>query len=350
MKIVTPISSVSELDMLLENGADELYCGLRTHEWDKIFGQNLWMNRRNPNQANIFSWEDLEKITTAAHSRSVTVSITLNASFYPKKGMAYILKLCDKLVRKAGVDALIVSDLNLLMELSKEKLPVRIHLSSLGSCFNSYSIDFYQSLGVDRIILPRQLRLDEIRSILETSSCKPDSDNPYPGKTKTDENNSHKMEFEVFALNDGCYFEEGFCQTSHTLGAFCLTQWEIEPAGSLKKDPAFSRKLTDLREHYKEYLWFQNNCGSSFQKDGLPNGPCSLCWFGHFRDWGVASVKIVGREASFQRKMGSLQLVKAVRDKTRNPENCNRIKDYARDLRGTPDYCDKGYMCYFREA
>ena len=135
MKIITPISKVSELDMLLHNGADEFYCGLRTPEWEEIFGQNLWMNRRSPNQANICSLEDLGKIITAAHTESVKVSITLNASFYPKKGMTYILELCEQLVKESRVDALIVSDLNLLLELSKEKLPVRIHLSSLGSCF-----------------------------------------------------------------------------------------------------------------------------------------------------------------------------------------------------------------------
>ncbi|CCK78805.1 U32 family peptidase [Desulfobacula toluolica] len=345
MKIITPISNVSELDMLLHNGADELYCGLRTPEWDEIFGQGLWMNRRSPQQANLSSWEDLEKITTAAHNNSVKVSITLNASFYPEKGIACILKLCDRIVNQACVDALIVSDLNLLIALSKEKLPVRIHLSSLGSCFNSHSIDFYRSLGVDRIILPRQLTLPEIKSIVQA--------------------NADKMEFEVFALNDGCYFEEGFCQTSHTLGAFCLTDWEIEASsslktgplkvgslktGSFKKNRSFSKNLDYCMTHYKEFLWFQNNCGSSFQKDGLPNGPCSLCGFGHFRDWGVTAVKIVGREASFHRKMGSLQLVKAVRDKTRNHTQNDRIKDYARDLRQTPEYCDSGYMCYFREA
>lgn len=348
MNIVTPISSVSELDMLLENGADELYCGLRTHEWDNIFGQNLWMNRRSPNQANISSWEDLKKITTQAHEKSVTVSITLNASFYPKDSMAYILNLCEKLVKKVGVDALIVSDLNLLIELSKEKLPVRIHLSSLGSCFNSYAINFYRSLGVNRIILPRQLTMPEIKSIVTADPQHPGSDKLSPEKINNNTINSKKMEFEVFALNDGCYFEEGFCQTSHTLGAFCLTKWEFVPMGPLKRSQSFSKKLANRIDHYNEYQWFQNNCGSSFQKDGLPNGPCSLCGFGHFRDWGVASIKIVGREASFHRKMGSLQLVKAVRDKTRHQKKRDRIKDYARDLRQTPEYCDKGYMCYFK--
>jgi len=335
MKIVTPLSSISELDMLLYNGANELYCGIKTPEWDTLFNQNLWMNRRSPNQANISSWEDLEKVTTAAHKNGITVSITLNASFYPEKGLTYILKLCHQLVKDFKVDALIVSDLNLLISLSKENLGVRIHLSSLGSCFNSHSIDFYQSLGVKRIILPRQLTLSEIRSIV---------------KAGTDKKQTDKMEFEVFALNDGCFYEEGFCQTSHTLGAFCLTEWDVKPVGPLKDSPTALKNINDRMTQYKKHLWFKNNCGSSFQENGLPNGPCSLCYFGHFRDWGVTAVKIVGREASFQRKMGSLQLVKAVRDKTLNHTERDRIKAYARDLRQTPEYCNNGSMCYFEET
>jgi putative protease len=99
----------------------------------------------------------------------------------------------------------------------------------------------------------------------------------------------------------------------------------------------------------REYLWYQNNCGSSFQQNGLPNGPCSLCWFGHFRDWGVTAVKIVGREASFYRKMRSLQLVKAVMAEVKEGGACEKIAQFARSLRATPEYCDKGYMCYFRD-
>lgn len=329
MNIVTPISSLSEMEMLLHNGADELYCGLRTPEWDALFNQDWWMNRRSPENANISSWNDLKTLTGTAHANGVSVSITLNASFYPEQGMAHVLSVCDRLAHDIQVDTFIVSDLNLLIELSTRKFPVRIHLSSLGSCFNSYSIDYYQSLGVKRIILPRQLKLSEIKSI--AANC------------------STGMEFEVFALNDGCFYEEGFCQTSHSLGAFCLTDWAMETdgQGAGETTPARVMDFKSHQGHLKEYLWFQNNCGSSFQADGLPNGPCSLCWFGHFRDWGIAAVKIVGREASFHRKMGSLQLVKAVRDKTMTDTGHDRIKAYARDLRQTPDYCNRGYMCYF---
>jgi putative protease len=328
MKIVAPVSSVQEVSMLLHFGADELYCGITTPEWQKHFGGKWWMNRRTPSTANLTSWEDIEQVVRSAHAADVPVYMTLNTPFYSSEAAAYLLKLSEKLVGELQVDGFIVSDLAFLIRLHREQLPVRIHLSSLGSCFNSRSADFYHSLGAARIILPRQLRLSEIERLL--------------GGTHS------PVEFEVFALNDGCFFEEGFCQANHAFGPLCLTEWSISNFGC--SEGAFSEE--ELRERlrdFKEYLWYQNNCGSSTQENGLPNGPCSLCWFGHFRDWGVTAVKIVGREASFLRKMGSLQLVKAVMDEVRNGCKPEKIVPAARSLRATPEYCDKGYMCYFRD-
>jgi putative protease len=328
MKIVAPVSSVKEVEMLAHFGADELYCGIRTPEWEEHFGGKWWMNRRDPFSANLGSWNDIQQVVEQAHGQNTPVYLTLNAPFYPEGSSLYLLKLSEKLVRKIRVDGFIVSDLNFLTLLSREKFPIRIHLSSLGSCFNSWAADFYGSLGVRRIILPRQLRLSEIGRLINESGT--------------------GMEFEVFAVNDGCYFEEGFCQTTHAFGPFCLTDWEVEalnPAGGM-----LSRKeMRDHLQNLREYLWYQNNCGSSFQGSGLPNGPCSLCWFGYFRDWGVAAVKIVGREASFHRKMASIQLVKAVMDEVREGRSLDEIARTARGLRATPEYCNKGYMCYFRD-
>jgi putative protease len=46
--------------------------------------------------------------------------------------------------------------------------------------------------------------------------------------------------------------------------------------------------------------------------------------------------------------MRSLQLVKAVVDEVSGEANPDDVVRFARALRNTPDYCDKGYMCYFR--
>jgi len=315
--------------MLLHFGADEFYCGVRTPEWEEHFGGHWWMNRRSPRGANLASWEEIREVVRLAQGAKVPVHVTLNAPFYTEGGIRYLLKLTERLAGELAIDSIIVSDLSFLIRLSRLRLPVRLHLSSLGSCLNSRSVGFFESFGVKRVILPRQLRLSEIQKIVTGH---------HP-----------KMEFEVFAVNDGCFFEEGFCQTTHVLGGpFCLTDWKVKVRGSVDREISTS-ELEEALQDLREYLWYQNNCGSSFQEDGLPNGPCSLCWFGYFRDWGVTSVKIVGREASFVRKMGSLRLVKAVMDGVRSGVSPEEIVQLAISIRKTPDYCGKGYMCYFRE-
>ncbi len=328
MKIVAPVSSVKEAEMLLHFGADELYCGVTTPEWEEHFGGNWWMNRRDPRGANLASLREIRGVVELARDKNVPVYLTLNAPFYPEGSVGYLLRLTEKLVSELRVDGFIVSDLNFMMRLAREQFETRIHLSSLGGCLNARSADFFRSLGVDRIILPRQLRLSEISRLVGAAGS--------------------KIEFEVFAVNDGCYFEEGFCQTTHALGPFCLTDWEFSIIGGAADRPS-SEEMKERIHDLKEYLWYQNNCGSSFQADGLPNGPCSLCRFAHFRDMGVAAVKIVGREASRQRKIASMQLVKAVRDEVRDGRTPEETAAIARALRSTPEYCDKGYMCYYRD-
>jgi U32 family peptidase len=328
MKIATPVSSVQEVEMLLHYGADELYCGLNTQQWAASLGPRGWMNRRSPSAANLTSESDLKTVVSMAHAGDVPVHVTLNAPFYAGESLDYVVDLAQTLACDLGVDSLIVSDINLLIRLEQKNLPVRLHLSSLGSCFNAPTVDFYRKLGVKRIILPRQLKLSEIKQLVSRAGP--------------------EMEFEVFALNDGCVYEEGFCQTTHTMGPFCMTDWQPVPF-PMACDEQQLRDLEERVHDLRHYRWYQNNCGSSYQDDGLPNGPCSLCGFSYFRDWGITAVKIVGREASFYRKMRSLQMVKAVMNEIDNGADAGEIKDLARSIRATPDHCRKGYMCYFRD-
>lgn len=328
MKITAPLSAINEVDMLLHYGADEIYCGIQPPDWEKYFGTLNWMNRRAPKGANLASVSDIRMVSGKAHEGGALVHIALNAPFYTADGIEYVTGLAFDLVEKAQIDTVIINDFNLLLRLKAAHFPANIHLSSLAGCMNSHAVSFYKSLGVKRIILPRQLQYREIQRIVQ--------------------NENNGMEFEVFAVNDGCYYEEAFCQTTHGAGGpFCLMTAKIHPAfangqGITPQGLAFHQK------QYESYLWFLNNCGSTYQQDGLPNGPCSLCGFGHFRDWGVTAVKVIGREASFYRKMRSLQMVKAVIDMADQGEPAESIAAFSKKIRNTPEYCEKGYMCYFR--
>ena len=328
MKITAPLSAVNEIDMLLHYGADEIYCGIQPPDWETTFGSLNWLNRRAPKGANLTSVSDIKLVTEKAHDSGAAVHIALNAPFYTEEGIEYVTDLAFKLVDEADIDTVIINDLNLLFRLKETNFPANIHLSSLAGCMNSHAVSFYKSLGIKRVILPRQLQYREIERIVRSFG--------------------DEMEFEVFAVNDGCYYEESFCQTTHGVGGpFCLVDARLQPIGS-EAVSISSQRLAHHQEQYKSYLWFQNNCGSTFQEDGLPNGPCSLCGFGHFRDWGVTALKVIGREAAFYRKMRSLQMVKAVVDETRLGVLPEEIADFSKKIRSTPEYCEKGYMCYFR--
>ncbi len=329
MKIVAPVSSVDEVEMLIACGADELYCGFTPAQWHELSKGLWWLNRRDPRSSDFSSRNSLVMTIHRAHQAGVPVYVAVNAPWYHARALSYVVELCSTLVEDCGADGLIVADLNLLLLLKEYDLKGNIHLSNLGSCYNSKSAMWFASLGVERIIISRHMRRSEIARLVHRSP--------------------KQIQFEVFALNDGCYFEEAYCQVSHNLGSFCLSDW----AGAMPCWLSESHLGLDLdkeRAAVGRYLWYLNNCGSSFQAQGLPNGPCSLCWFGYFRDWGISAVKIAGREASFHRKMASLQLVKAVMDLVRQGASHEEIGETARSLRATPEFCQSGYMCYYGDA
>ncbi len=175
------------------------------------------------------------------------------------------------LVDEVGVSALIVAEWELLLALCEEGLAARVHVSSLASCRNPGAAAFYRSLGVSRVILPRHMTLGEIEATA------------IPG-----------LEWEVFLLNDGCAFEEGICATTHTFGPYCI-------------DDRIGGKSRGLDERYAFWKWTLDNCGCQ-TSNGYTLGPCGLCALPRLARMGVASLKVVGREASLARKEASVRL------------------------------------------
>jgi hypothetical protein len=64
---------------------------------------------------------------------------------------------------------------------------------------------------------------------------------------------------------------------------------------------------------------------------------------------GVTAVKVVGREANTQRKLRSVQMVRAVIERSARVGE-DDVKAFAQGLRRKPEYCRSGYMCYYRDV
>jgi putative protease len=330
MKILAPLGSAQEVEMLAENGAEEFYCGITPMEWMEKYTAGVWVNRRNP-FAGVMSFKELQKIADMSHSYGIPVYITLNAPYYVQEQYPMLLDLIRHCTEEIGVDAFIVSDIGLMMAMQHIS-GVNIHVSSLAAPLNTGSIQLYKELGVERIVLSRTVQLDEIAELKKAAGT---------------------IELEMFILNDGCVYEESFCHTTHNrAGAFCSqNQWEyisMPTDGNYTLSDSEKIKLENQVKDYREFVWFVNDCGCQVAQDGLPLGPCGLCALPALYKAGVDSLKIVGRESSSYRKLASVQLVKAVVDRIRAGEGEIQVTNYAKKIRNQPSFCESGLMCYYR--
>ena len=81
---------------------------------------------------------------------------------------------------------------------------------------------------------------------------------------------------------------------------------------------------------------------------GLPYGPCGLCAIPDLQRIGVESLKIVGREASPFKKLASVRMVRDIVNRTRAGAEKLTVIERAISLRGEPEHCHSGYMCYYK--
>ena len=333
MKILAPIRTPDELEMLIASGAEELYCGIVPKEWIERYTGAVWLNRRSPSGSGLETYADLKRLVDAAHAAQLPVFVTLNGPYYTAEQMPLVLDLAHRLSGDVGADAIIVTDINLLLRLSEEKLAAQLHVSSVAATLNSEAIRFLLNFGPSRIILPRSLTLEEIEAIVREVG--------------------RDVEIEVFMLNDGCAFEEGFCATTHhhSVGAFCTSLSDMQaafewdgPVFTMRRRNWLMRNLTD----YREWVWYLNGNGCGSTPQGLPYGPCGLCAIPDLQRIGVASLKIVGREASPFKKMASVKMVRDIVDRARAGAPKLHVIERAKSLRQTPEHCAAGYMCYYK--
>lgn len=311
MKILAPLRHSDEVVPLLAAGADEFFCGVSPPGWEARFGR-AWANRRAPQSAGVQDLADFERIIAQAADRPVHVA--LNAPCYPPGAVELLAAFGAQLLEK-GASGLIVADTDLLLALVEAGHARQLHLSSLATCTNAGSARFYQNLGISRIILPRHLTLSEIEAIL------------IPG-----------LEFEAFLLNDGCVFEEGLCATTHAAGVFC----SLDGQGTEGVSP-------ETLERYDFWKWTLNHCGCR-TGNGYPLGPCALCAIPSLLAAGITSFKVVGREASLERKQASVRIAAETLRMARDGSAPDKIQDKVVELRGWPQMCTERHLCYYPDV
>ena len=154
IELLSPAGDLERLKVTLLYGADAVNLG------GKLY--NLRAKATN------FSLEDLKEGCQFAHKLGKKVFLTLNIVFHNED----ILGVNDYIrdVVEAGIDAFIVSDLAIIRYIKQHYPQVEVHLSTQASTMNYEAALFYKSMGVDRIVLARELSKDEIKEIIDKAS------------------------------------------------------------------------------------------------------------------------------------------------------------------------------------
>ncbi len=149
-EILSPAGNFEKLTFAVLYGADAVY----------VAGKSFGMRAASDN----FSDEELVQAVEYCHERSVKLYVTVNVM--PREyEIGALPEYLTFLNEKARPDALIISDLGVLA-LAKRYAPnIDIHVSTQASTVNSEACKMYHSLGATRVVLSRELTLDEIRMI-----------------------------------------------------------------------------------------------------------------------------------------------------------------------------------------
>ncbi|MDF9407823.1 U32 family peptidase [Pelotomaculum isophthalicicum JI] len=150
-ELLAPAGDLEKLKVAVIYGADAVYLG----------GRHFGLRAGAGN----FSEEEIAEGVRFAHEKGVRVYVTVNI-FAHNSDLAKLPGYLDT-VSAAGVDGVILSDPGVVELVRKLHPALPVHLSTQANTTNWAAAQFWEKLGVSRIILARELSLDEIAEIRE---------------------------------------------------------------------------------------------------------------------------------------------------------------------------------------
>lgn len=149
VELLAPGGSLEKMKYAFEYGADAVYVGVPD------FSLRVRINN--------FDREKLQEAVQYAKSRKKKIYVTLNIYAHNR----HIAKIEEhlKFLKKLEVNGIIVSDPGIIRLVKKYLPKTEIHLSTQANATNWQAVKFWQELGVKRVILAREVTLEEIREI-----------------------------------------------------------------------------------------------------------------------------------------------------------------------------------------
>ena len=220
VELLAPAGSMEKLRFAYQYGADACYIGGKNY--------SLRANAKN------FSIEEIKEASSYAHSINKKLYVTVNISFHNDNLEGIIDYL--KELSSAKIDAIIVSDPFIIDIINDNDIDLKVHISTQESNLNYEDVLFYKELGVERVVLARELSKEEIKEIIDKTG----------------------MEIETFVHGAMCSSYSGRCVLSNYFtgrdanrgGCAQICRWEFDlfdkEDNKIESDIKFTMSSKDL--------------------------------------------------------------------------------------------------------
>lgn len=151
LELLAPAGNFSKLKTAVYYGADAVYIG----------GKNFSLRAFSDN----FTDEEIVEAVKFAHGKNVKIYVTVN--IFAKNSDFEKAAEYFRFLERAKVDAVLITDVGLISLCKKVAPELKIHLSTQANTLNKYAVKFWDELGLERVVLARELSLSEIKEISE---------------------------------------------------------------------------------------------------------------------------------------------------------------------------------------
>ena len=245
IELLAPAGNLEKLKFAYLYGADACYIG----------GQDYSLRANATN----FSISEISEACTYAHNLNKKVYVTVNIVFHNEDTLGLVDYL--KELSKAKVDAIIVSDPFIIDIINENDIDLKVHISTQASTLNYETVMFWKSLGVERVVLARELSKKEIKEIIDKTG----------------------MEIETFVHGAMCSSYSGRCVLSNYFtnrdanrgGCAQICRWEF---------PLYDSNLNEIESSTKFTASSKDLMMATYIKEMI--------------DIGIVSLKVEGRMRS----------------------------------------------------
>ncbi len=247
-ELLAPAGDFEKLSIAVHYGADAVYLG------DSRFSLR--------GKAGNFSEDDLREAVRYAHEKGVRVYVTTN--IFPHNTDLPELENHIDLLKDIMPDAVILSDPGLFSMFRKKAPEINLHISTQANITNVASAKFWEGLGAKRLVLSRELSIDEIREIRRKTS----------------------IELEAFVHGSICISYSGRCYISSFLASRSAN------SGECTNSCRWNYTLMEEKRKGEYFPVFEDNRGTYVMSSR------DLCMIEHLPllvEAGIDSFKIEGR-------------------------------------------------------